>query len=256
MIKIAFFDIDGTLVKLGSKKLTSNTLLTLKKLKSKGVLLCLATGRSYQAVPSFEGIEFDLILSFNGSYTRNKKEVIYTNPLNHEDVMQLVNNIRSMNKAVSISNENFTISDMHDDILDQYMGFGDEEVIVEDRFDELCNEDLYQVMCACHKDEYEDVLKNTKNCKITAWWDEAIDIIPKDGGKGRAIEKVLAYYGLKKEEAIAFGDGRNDIEMLAAVGKGIAMGNAIDEVKKQADEVCKAVEDDGVYYYCLENKLI
>ena len=256
MIRIAFFDIDGTLVKLGSKRLTPNTLLALKKLKEKGVILCLATGRSYQAVPRFAGIEFDAILSFNGSYTRNAKEVIYTNPISQKDVNILVQNIRAMNKAVSISNENFTISDKHDDILDQYMGFGDEEVVVDDNFDSMCKEDLYQVMCAAHKDEYDEILKNTHNCKVAAWWDEAIDIIPKDGGKGKAIEKVLQYYGLTENQAIAFGDGRNDIEMLKAVGVGVAMGNAIDEVKKQADVICKTVEDDGVYYYCLDNNLL
>ena len=48
----------------------------------------------------------------------------------------------------------------------------------------------------------------------------------------------------------------NDIEMLEAVGMGVAMGNAKDEVKAKADFVCKSVEDDGIYHYCIENKLI
>ena len=59
--------------------------------------------------------------------------------------------------------------------------------------------------------------------------------------------------GFSEEEAIAFGDGQNDIEMLEAVGTGVARGNAKDEVKEKADVVCKSVEEDGVYYYCLEN---
>ncbi len=42
---------------------------------------------------------------------------------------------------------------------------------------------------------------------------------------------MLAYYGLDKSEAIAFGDGNNDIEMLEAVGWGLAMANASDELK-------------------------
>lgn len=44
--------------------------------------------------------------------------------------------------------------------------------------------------------------------------------------------------------------------MLEAVGIGVAMGNAKDEVKAKADFVCKSVEDDGIYHYCIENKLI
>ena len=44
--------------------------------------------------------------------------------------------------------------------------------------------------------------------------------------------------------------------MLENVGTDIAMGNAADEVKKKADAICKSVDEDGVYFYCLENKLI
>lgn len=44
--------------------------------------------------------------------------------------------------------------------------------------------------------------------------------------------------------------------MLEAVGTGVAMGNAKDEVKAKADRICKSVEEDGVYCYCVENHLI
>ena len=97
---------------------------------------------------------------------------------------------------------------------------------------------------------------STKKTQITAWWDKAVDIIPLAGGKGNAVNAVLAHYGFSKEEAIAFGDGKNDIEMLEAVGMGVAMENAKDEVKQRADAICKSVEEDGVYDYCVRNHLI
>ena len=80
---------------------------------------------------------------------------------------------------------------------------------------------------------------------------KAVDIIPLNSGKGNAVAAVLRHYGFSKDEAIAFGDGHNDIEMLEAVGMGIAMGNAKDEVKDKADFVCKSVEEDGIYHYCI-----
>jgi len=83
-----------------------------------------------------------------------------------------------------------------------------------------------------------------------------VDIIPSATGKGTAVEKILGYYGISKDEAIAFGDGENDIEMLEAVGTGIAMDNAVDKVKAAADFVCGSVSDDGIYHYCRENNLI
>ncbi len=47
-----------------------------------------------------------------------------------------------------------------------------------------------------------------------------MDIIPANGGKGLGVKKVVDYVPFTKEEAIAFGDDTNDIEMLQAVGTG------------------------------------
>ena len=71
-----------------------------------------------------------------------------------------------------------------------------------------------------------------------------------------AIEKLLAHYGLDRAQAIAFGDGNNDIEMLQAVGTGVAMANASAQLKAVADDVCGDVAEDGIYHYCRAHGLI
>ena len=81
-------------------------------------------------------------------------------------------------------------------------------------------------------------------------------MIPANCSKGRGIEKILEYYGLGREEAIAFGDGNNDIEMLQTVGTGVAMENSSPQLKAVASEVCGHVAEDGIYHYCLQNGLI
>lgn len=256
MIKIAFFDVDGTLLKLGTKELSDKTKKALTKLRQNNVLLCMATGRSYPTIPHFQGIDFDVLLTFNGSYVKSGENIIFKNPLHNEDKNQIIQNLKNMKRAIAISNENFIVTNGTDEDLAQYFAIGNETMIISDDFDKLSQNDIYQIMCAGRKEEYEKILQGTKNAQIAAWWDKAVDIIPANGGKGNAVNAVLKYYGFSKEEAIAFGDGKNDIEMLEAVGTGVAMGNAKDEVKERADVVCKSVEEDGVYYYCLENKLI
>ena len=77
-----------------------------------------------------------------------------------------------------------------------------------------------------------------------------------DGGKGVGVSKMLEYYGFDKSEAIAFGDGNNDIALLEAVGHGVAMEKGSDELKAVADDVCGDVAEDGIYYYCKKHKLI
>ena len=58
--------------------------------------------------------------------------------------------------------------------------------------------------------------------------------------------KLCAALGITTEEIIAFGDGQNDIGMLQLAGIGVAMGNALDEVKAAADYVTDTVEADGL----------
>ncbi|NOV80034.1 hydroxymethylpyrimidine pyrophosphatase-like HAD family hydrolase [Clostridium saccharobutylicum] len=64
--------------------------------------------------------------------------------------------------------------------------------------------------------------------------------------KASGILKVLDFLDIPIENSYAFGDGKNDIEMLSTVGCGIAMGNASDYVKKYAKKVTDTVHNDGV----------
>ena len=75
MIKIAFFDIDGTLLKMGHTELSERTKHTLLSLQNNGVLLCLATGRGNMGLPLFQNIQFDVIVTFNGSLIQTKDKV-------------------------------------------------------------------------------------------------------------------------------------------------------------------------------------
>lgn len=256
MIKIAFFDVDGTLLKTGCSVPSEKTVFALRQLKENGVVLCMATGRPYPVIPHIEGITFDVLLTFNGSFVRNRDGVIFKNPLDHNDKNIIIQNLKQMNRAVAISNEHTIVTNGTDDDLEQYFAFSNQSIVIADDFEEQCRDDIYQMMCSCVESEYEQVLRGTSSTQITAWWDRAGDIIPLNGGKGTAVNAVLQYYGFEKEGAVAFGDGRNDIEMLKAVGTGVAMGNAKEDVKASADAICKSVEEDGVYHYCLEKNLI
>lgn len=66
--------------------------------------------------------------------------------------------------------------------------------------------------------------------------------------KAQESKKILAYYGIDINEAMAFGDGGNDVEMLEAVKYGIAMGNANDNLKQIADFITLDVDNDGIAY--------
>ena len=76
-----------------------------------------------------------------------------------------------------------------------------------------------------------------------------MDVYRKGFKKGTGVQYMYERLGIPKENTYAFGDGINDIEMFELVGHGIAMGNAIDELKAVAEAVTDDVTDNGVAHY-------
>lgn len=75
----------------------------------------------------------------------------------------------------------------------------------------------------------------------TAW----LDLAPVGVSKASGLEYVAGQLGVDPADVLAIGDGRNDIEMLQWAGRGVAMGQAVDEVKAIADGVTDSVDVDG-----------
>lgn len=57
-------------------------------------------------------------------------------------------------------------------------------------------------------------------CEATRWNPLFTDVVPVGGNKSIGMEKILAYFGISREETMAFGDGGNDIPMLEYAGIG------------------------------------
>lgn len=76
----------------------------------------------------------------------------------------------------------------------------------------------------------------------TAW----LDIAPADVNKAYGLERVCDRLGIGASDVLAVGDGNNDLEMFAFAGRAVAMGQATDAVKQQADAVTGTVADLGL----------
>jgi hydroxymethylpyrimidine pyrophosphatase-like HAD family hydrolase len=76
----------------------------------------------------------------------------------------------------------------------------------------------------------------------TAW----LDFMPEGVSKASGLATVCEKLSVRQADVLAVGDGHNDVEMLAWAGRGVAMGQAPDDVKAIADEVCGTVDDDGL----------
>ena len=255
-VKIIFFDVDGTLLDHATGCISPKTHETLKRLRENGILLCVATGRSPSALPDFGGSHFDAFCTFNGSLCYTEDTTIYQTPISREDVAQVLENAAGIGRPVSIALRDRLAANGIDKDLADYYRLADLTLTVADDFDTACRQDIYQIMLGCRDADHPAIIKNTKDVKIAVSWDRAIDVISSFSGKGRSIEKILEYFHLDASQALAFGDSLNDIEMLQAVGHGVAMGNANPQLKAIADDVCPCVCEDGIYHYCAQHGLI
>ena len=129
-IKIAFFDIDGTLIDMHKKEISQNIIYTLKELQAKGIIICIATGRTPMTIPKFDDIQFDAYLACNGVYCFNEKEKIYSNPITAKDIKTLLQNAAEMNRPVSVATLDRVAANGSDAELKEYYGFAKLELEV------------------------------------------------------------------------------------------------------------------------------
>ena len=81
---------------------------------------------------------------------------------------------------------------------------------------------------------------------MARWHTWACDVYNSGDGKSRGVKFFLDRLGIARENAYAFGDAYNDIDMIRFAGTGIAMGNAYTETKAAADYVTDAADHDGI----------
>ena len=246
MIKVAFFDIDGTLLSHNTRVVPKSTRLALQKLKEKGVKCVIATGRHIAQLQHLDirDLEFDGYLTLNGQICLDEnKKTLCGFPIEGRAKERLVQMFREQEQAVLL---------VEDDRL--YMNRIDDRVrYVQDCISSPCSEigeytgrELYMGVLYIGSDEMGLVEDLREDLAITRWNPYAIDMIAKGGGKDESIRRYLQEWGLTREECIAFGDGENDMGMLRFAGIGVAMGNAEDCVKEVADYVTDGVDEDGI----------
>lgn len=256
MKKIVFFDIDGTLLD-HDKNLPAKTKESIQALKEAGVFVAIATGRSPFMFESLRSeLDIDSYVSFNGQFVVFEHETIYTNPIDKKELESLITFSGSKHHPIVFMNENTMKANVlhHQYVKESLESLKFPHPEKDEHFH--LTRDIYQSLLFCEEAEESQYLSTFDQFQFIRWHPYSIDVIPKGGSKAVGIKKLIERLGFKLEDVYAFGDGLNDIEMLQAVGTGVAMGNARDEVKKHAQLVTKDVSDNGIWYGLKELNLI
>lgn len=257
-------DLDGTLLQ-DNKTISKKTKNVITRLKNEGHVIVIATGRPYRASEIYYR-ELGLttpIVNFNGAFTHDPTGSFgtYHTPVD----LSVAKDVFEICDYYSVSNYLAEVKDLvylrHPDrtIVDVFstgnpsIYTGDLKNIMKDSPTSLLIQPKDEQMTTIN-----DKLKEAHAEVIThRTWSppfQMIEIVKAGMNKAVGLQKIANYYHIPRERIIAFGDEDNDIEMLEYAGFGIAMGNAINELKSVADDVTKSNMDNGIAYY-LEDRL-
>lgn len=252
-IKIVFFDIDETLYYKAEQRIpTSIFEQVIPRLKAKGIIPAIATGRTFGAFPKAleplmnpEG--FELFVTTNGQYNLYQGNIISQYPLSTQRIESVVSTLKSLGIAYAfVTPDEIAVSEHHPNI-DEAIRPIKEDYLVDP--DHHLSHTVIQLLAFYPKSRDQEVLDLqilADDLKVVRWHPYSVDLLNKAHSKARGIQDVLQHFNLSIEHTMAFGDGLNDLEMLASVGFGVAMGNAEPELKAVADYVTLPIQQDGI----------
>lgn len=261
--KLLFFDIDGTLIDyhIGINTISPDTIATLDALKENGHDIFLATGRCKCFIT--EGVmfyPFSGYVTCNGGYVEYRDRPVYKAVVPAEAIKATVDlsNQHHFNFYFE-ANDKIYVRDRNDpkhQVFAKKWGMKDETII--DDFDPeeietyigmiIINEKSDEKLVVDALSPYFDVQRHRD------WF--SFDLTLKTTSKGIGIIKLVEALGYQVEDTIAFGDGRNDVEMLESVGLGIAMRNSMEEALAAADYITGSVKEEGITEACRHFGLI
>ena len=250
MIKAAFFDVDGTLVSFRRGMVTDRLREDLMELRRRGVRLFVATGRAKQDLERtgmLRDLVFDGYVTLNGRCCFNGEGIYLDRPMPREDLEGAVAVLRAHPHwaALMAGHGKSCINQLTPRAVEVFRFLHTQPYEVQPP-EWMLEYNIYQIAPLVEPGEEEVFLRAMPHCTYTRWHPQGVDILPAGDGKAEGIRATLDHYGLSKEEIMAFGDGDNDRSMLALAGVGVAMGNAAQKVKDEADYVTGSVEEDGV----------
>ena len=247
MVQAIFFDVDGTLVSFRTHTVSPGVLDALHRLREKGIKLFISTGRHIQLIDDLCRLfPFDGFVTLSGQYCFCGDTVLRRNPLPPRETADLVRAAREMNFPCVFMEENEVYVNHVDEATRELLEELNIPCLNVHEPEHALSHTLYQAVVFLTEQEEDKLARFAPTVDHTRWHPAFLDAIPAGGGKDVGVDAILEHFHIPLENAMAFGDGANDLSMLTHVGLGVAMGNARDDVKAQADYVTDSVDEDGV----------
>lgn len=254
MRKIIFFDIDGTLVDSmnGITDISPKVKEAIYRLKDEGHYVFIATGRPYAFLSeALLNFGFDGFILANGAQIILEDKIIFRDKIDKRFVEKAIQTFEDLAIEYILEDEYYSyLKEEYEGLYSFYESIGISRKLIKREYQIEDIEVQKMEMCCETEEAMQKCLDFIQAHPEYDYWHsvsaKAFEVYPRRNTKATAILKVLEHLDIALENSFAFGDGKNDIEMLGTVGCGIAMGNASDEVKQYAHVTTETVHNDGV----------
>ncbi|MCI8441255.1 MAG: HAD family hydrolase [Provencibacterium sp.] len=248
--RLLLFDLDGTLLR-SDKIISQATLKALYGCREKGIQIGISTSRGERnALPFIEELQPDISITSAGALVKYNGETIYKAEFSKEQTRQMIAAAREICGAdceITVDTADAHYWNYRMDPRKQDPSWGDSIYTDFKDFEEGALKICVEIF---EENQAMRLRERLEGCDCIRFSDGYwYKFTRKTATKERAIEKMCSVCRIRPEEITAFGDDLADIGMLKLCGTGIAMGNAVPELKKQADLIIAGNDEDGIAQY-------
>lgn len=255
MWKLILLDLDGTLLRT-DKTVSDYTLDVLARCRAKGCMVAICTARGASNAEKYIArVKPDFVVSSGGALVLAGTETVYCSLFSAEETARMIETALALTNGGEITVDTLTRHywnykvDPHsaapgwgDTIHTDYRDFREPSL-------KICVQTTEEAVARA-------VAESVPGCDWVRFSDGDWFKFSKDTAtKEHAIAAISAATGITPAEMIAFGDDYVDLGMLNMCGCGVAMGNAIEAVRRAADDITETNDADGVAKY-LERRLL
>lgn len=269
-IKAIVLDMDGTLFN-DKKEITTKTKEALIQAQKNGIKVVLASGRPHCAMKA-AAIELEMeqyngiLVSYNGAFVcgAGSEKELFSQPLPIKLSRSILEHLKNFNvKPMIVHNDYMYVNDVYDCMLELDKPMGVFNIIkyearggnflLSEKADLAAFVDfpLYKILVAGQP----DYLEKNSDAMMAPFKDHVSGVFSapmyfeftnQGIDKAKALDQVLNDLNIPAEKVIAFGDGHNDLSIINYAGIGIAMDNAVNELKAVADKTTLSNNEDGI----------
>ncbi|MDF2649122.1 MAG: hydrolase [Paenibacillus sp.] len=251
--KLVAADLDDTLLR-DDLTISQETIDAMHQAVAKGVTVTIATGRSFPSAAKIAnqiGLNVPII-TYQGALIKNllDEEVLYERTVPVESARLLLDFCEKRNLHLQLYHGDQLYAGEDNEKIKAYVRLSKTPYIIGDlrQWIDIPQPKMLIVdtpeVCDQLREELLPLLGDKLH--ITKSKPHYLEFMHKEGTKGHAITFLAEHIGCSLDDVIALGDAWNDREMLEVAGLGVAMDNALPQLKELANYVTKSNNDDGV----------